>query len=121
VIHVAGGVNPLHDIDIINTELLLADLDTVEKRNTKVEKRRAKRPTRRSSRAAALPKLSPRSSRQARPHRRPHRRRTPVARDLFLITAKPSSTSPTSTKPASGNETQMGRGRRATRPKKAAR
>jgi len=23
VVHVAGGVNPLHDIDIINTELLL--------------------------------------------------------------------------------------------------
>ena len=38
VIHVHGGVNPLHDIDIINTELLLADLDTVEKRNTKVER-----------------------------------------------------------------------------------
>jgi hypothetical protein len=38
VIHVAGGVNPLHDIDIINTELLLADLETVEKRWAKVEK-----------------------------------------------------------------------------------
>jgi GTP-binding protein YchF len=38
VVHVAGGVNPLHDIDIINTELLLADLDTVEKRHAKVEK-----------------------------------------------------------------------------------
>ena len=38
VVHVAGGVNPLHDIDIINTELLLADLDSVEKRNTKVER-----------------------------------------------------------------------------------
>lgn len=38
VIHVAGGVNPLHDIDIINTELLLADLETVEKRWTKLEK-----------------------------------------------------------------------------------
>ena len=38
VIHVAGGVNPLHDIDIINTELLLADLETVEKRLTKAEK-----------------------------------------------------------------------------------
>ena len=32
VVHVAGAVNPLHDIDIINTELLLADLDTVDKR-----------------------------------------------------------------------------------------
>lgn len=38
VVHVAGGVNPLHDIDIIGTELLLADLDTVEKRYAKVEK-----------------------------------------------------------------------------------
>src|SRR5437868_11640707 len=38
VVHVAGGVNPLHDIDIINTELLLADLDTVDKRYQKVEK-----------------------------------------------------------------------------------
>jgi GTP-binding protein YchF len=38
VIHVAGGVNPLHDIDITNTELLLADLDTAEKRWAKVEK-----------------------------------------------------------------------------------
>src|ERR1700745_801834 len=38
VVHVAGGVNPLSDIDVINTELLLADLDTVEKRNTKVER-----------------------------------------------------------------------------------
>ena len=43
VIHVAGGVNPLHDIDIINTELLLADLDTVEKRRTKAEKAAASR------------------------------------------------------------------------------
>jgi len=31
-------VNPLHDIDVINTELLLADLDTVEKRFSKAEK-----------------------------------------------------------------------------------
>jgi ribosome-binding ATPase len=38
VIHVAGGVNPLHDIDVINTELLLADLETVEKRWAKIER-----------------------------------------------------------------------------------
>ena len=38
VIHVAGGVNPLHDIDIIDTELLLADLEILEKRWAKVEK-----------------------------------------------------------------------------------
>src|SRR6202012_4911709 len=38
VVHVSGNVDPLRDIDVINTELLLADLDTVEKRFTRVEK-----------------------------------------------------------------------------------
>ena len=38
VIHVAGRVSPLDDMDVINTELLLADLDTVEKRSVKAEK-----------------------------------------------------------------------------------
>jgi len=31
IIHVAGKVNPLDDIDVINTELVLADLEAVEK------------------------------------------------------------------------------------------
>jgi hypothetical protein len=31
VTHVAGGVNPLADIETINTELALADLDTIDK------------------------------------------------------------------------------------------
>jgi ribosome-binding ATPase len=30
IIHVEGGPNPIRDIDIINTELLLADLQSVE-------------------------------------------------------------------------------------------
>ncbi|MDX2131755.1 MAG: redox-regulated ATPase YchF [Planctomycetota bacterium] len=30
VLHVAGSVDPIRDIDIINTELILADLETVE-------------------------------------------------------------------------------------------
>lgn len=38
VIHVSGSVDPLRDIDVINTELLLADLDSIEKRIKKVEK-----------------------------------------------------------------------------------
>ena len=38
VVHVAGGVSPLSDIEVINTELMLADLDTVEKRSTRLEK-----------------------------------------------------------------------------------
>ena len=31
VVHVSGSVDPLRDIDVINTELALADLETVEK------------------------------------------------------------------------------------------
>lgn len=31
IIHVEGQVDPLHDIEVINTELALADMDTVEK------------------------------------------------------------------------------------------
>jgi ribosome-binding ATPase len=38
VVHVSGNVSPLRDIEIIQTELALADLDTVEKRILRVEK-----------------------------------------------------------------------------------
>jgi hypothetical protein len=38
IIHVAGSVDPLRDIEIINTELLLADLDSADKRLKRVEK-----------------------------------------------------------------------------------
>ena len=31
IVHVAGKINPLHDIEIIDTELMLADLETVQK------------------------------------------------------------------------------------------
>ncbi|WP_263385192.1 redox-regulated ATPase YchF [Granulicella arctica] len=91
VVHVAGGVNPLHDIDIINTELLLADLDTVEKRFVKAE-RAAKNTSdgKIKAEAACLAKLL-----EALQAGRPARtvdltdEEKPIARDLFLITAKP--------------------------------
>jgi len=38
VIHVAGKISPLDDIEIINTELALADLDSVEKQLLKAQK-----------------------------------------------------------------------------------
>ncbi len=41
VVHVAGKIDPVHDIEVINTELALADLATVEKalaRSSKVAK-----------------------------------------------------------------------------------
>ncbi len=38
IIHVEGKVNPLSDIEVINTELALADMDTLEKALLKVNK-----------------------------------------------------------------------------------
>jgi len=38
IIHVAGKVNPLNDIEVINTELALADLESVEKAILKTSK-----------------------------------------------------------------------------------
>ena len=38
IIHVAGRVKPLDDIDVINTELALADMDTVERGLLRAEK-----------------------------------------------------------------------------------
>lgn len=39
IVHVAGKVDPLEDIDVINTELSLADLETTEKAIIRVGKR----------------------------------------------------------------------------------
>ena len=92
VVHVAGGVNPLHDIDIINTELLLADLDTVEKRHAKVEKlnKPAVVDHKIKTEFSALTKLK-----EALDAGKPARtvdltdEEKPYTRDLHLITAKP--------------------------------
>jgi GTP-binding protein YchF len=91
VVHVAGGVNPLHDIDIINTELLLADLDTVEKRSLRLEKL-AKNTTdaKIKSEVAAVGKLKE-ALEAGRPARTVELSEDELAasRDLHLITAKP--------------------------------
>lgn len=38
IIHVSGSVDPLRDIEVINTELLIADLDSIEKQKTRIAK-----------------------------------------------------------------------------------
>ncbi|RZU42005.1 redox-regulated ATPase YchF [Edaphobacter modestus] len=91
VVHVAGGVNPLHDIDIINTELLLADLDTVDKRAQRVEKlARNTQDAKIKAEASAVAKLKAvlDAGRPARTADLTDDERI-AARDLFLITAKP--------------------------------
>ncbi len=39
ITHVSGGISPADDIEIINTELMLADLESVEKRIPNIEKK----------------------------------------------------------------------------------
>jgi ribosome-binding ATPase len=39
IVHVSGAIDPLRDREVINTELMLADLDTVEKRLLKTASR----------------------------------------------------------------------------------
>lgn len=48
VVHVSGSVNPLRDMDVINTELMLADLESIEKRLDRLKK---------TTKGAADPKL----------------------------------------------------------------
>jgi GTP-binding protein YchF len=92
VIHVAGVVNPLHDIDIINTELLLADLDTVEKRLNKAEKaaKSQSATAAQKSELSAIQKLLAvlNAGKPARTADLADDEKL-VARDLFLITMKP--------------------------------
>ena len=38
IIHVHGSINPISDIEVINAEISLADLETVQKRKTNVER-----------------------------------------------------------------------------------
>jgi GTP-binding protein YchF len=92
VIHVAGGVNPLHDMEIINTELLLADLETVEKRLTKTEKaaKSQSATAAQKSELSAIQKLLTvlNAGKPARTAELEDDEKL-VARDLFLLTMKP--------------------------------
>lgn len=38
IIHVSGSIDPIRDIEVINTELMLADLESIEKKLQKTEK-----------------------------------------------------------------------------------
>jgi GTP-binding protein YchF len=91
VIHVAGKISPLDDIDVINTELLLADLESVEKRYAKTEKiARNSTDAKVKSEASALQKLldALQAGKPARIVDLTDDERL-AARDLNLITAKP--------------------------------
>ena len=91
VVHVAGKVDPASDIETINTELALADLQTVEKqlaRYTKVAKTGGDKDAQRL--VAVLEKVLPVLN-QAKPARTLDlaKEELAVMRPLFLLTMKP--------------------------------
>lgn len=57
VVHVSGGVNPVSDIEVINTELALSDMDTVERALQRVEKQSRSGDKSMVARAALLTKV----------------------------------------------------------------
>jgi len=90
VVHVSGSVSPVRDIEVIQTELALADLDTVEKRLLRTEKqarsgdKKAKEDVEFCQKVkATLEKgLSPRDLAETEDEKL-------ILRDMHLMTAKP--------------------------------
>ena len=89
IIHVAGSVDPVRDMDIINTELMLADFDNAEKKLKRIEKM-----------AKSDPKMKMELDVTQRIHAalaqgKPARSvvlndlEAPFARDMHLLTSKP--------------------------------
>lgn len=90
IVHVAGRIDPLADIDVINTELALADLETVERGLQRAEKA-GKAGDKEAIRLRDLLKRMREHLDSGKPARTleldPTER--PLLRDLHLITIKP--------------------------------
>ncbi len=90
VIHVSGKVDPLADIETINTELALADLETVEKALQRAEKA-AKAQDKEAIKARDIIKRVRDALNEGRPARAVELDETerPIVRELQLMTYKP--------------------------------
>jgi len=91
IIHVTGRVDPLSDIEVINTELALADLAAVEKQLAKYAKAARSGGDKEAKRLVdALEKIMP-ALNQAKPVRSVdlYAEEKAVLRPLFLLTMKP--------------------------------
>ncbi|MEI6343545.1 MAG: redox-regulated ATPase YchF [Verrucomicrobiota bacterium] len=88
--HVSGSVDPVRDIEIINTELVMADLEAVRKRREKLQRDVKRGDKAAAAEDAALAKLEPALD-QGRPaitvELTPEERA--LAHPLFLLTSKP--------------------------------
>lgn len=90
VVHVAGSVDPARDIEIIETELLLKDLDTVQKRIERLEKIAKSGEKKAREELALMERLQAHLSegKTARDFELPAGQE-PVFQSLFLLTSKP--------------------------------
>jgi hypothetical protein len=90
IVHVAGRINPLHDIEIIDTELMLADLETVQKSFQRAERAAKTNEKTAVARRDALQKLLT-ALENGKPARSVEQNEADAdaLKDLHLITAKP--------------------------------
>jgi len=90
VVHVSGRVDPVHDIEVINTELMLADLAAVEKAVDRAEKQARTGKKEDVARRDALARLRDHlgAGQPARTFEMPEEHR-PAMQECFLLTAKP--------------------------------
>jgi GTP-binding protein YchF len=90
VVHVSGAVNPVSDIEVINTELALADLDTVERALQKAEKQTRSGDKEMVARVALLTKVMTSLSDTGNVRSLElDKEQKKVVKDLHLLTMKP--------------------------------
>lgn len=90
ITHVSGGVNPLNDIETINLELILADVETLEKRLERTKKNMKSGDKKFAAEAEVLERIKEAlyNDRPARSVELSDEERL-LVRDLHLITMKP--------------------------------
>ncbi|MDO8462023.1 MAG: redox-regulated ATPase YchF, partial [Deltaproteobacteria bacterium] len=90
VVHVSGSTDPLRDIEVIHTELALADLDAVEKRLTKTGKAAKSGDKKAAIELPLLEQLKKGLNEGVAARSLPFSvEEKEILRDLFLLTAKP--------------------------------
>lgn len=90
VVHVSGRVNPLEDLDTVNTELCLADLETLERARQKADKAAGTGDKEQAGRARQLERLAAHID-AGKPARAlpPGSAERETAQELRLVTEKP--------------------------------
>lgn len=90
IVHVEGSVDPVRDAELIETELLLKDLETIERRLNKLQKEAKSGDKKAVAEAQLIERLSEHcnSGRRARTFKATPEE-LPVIRSLFLMSRKP--------------------------------